>query len=61
MRSEALGAQVVALLVKEYAHLAELDARLFSGHSLRAGLVTSAALAGVADRDIMRQQGTRAK
>jgi site-specific recombinase XerD len=52
---EALSDQVVALLVKKYAGRLGLDARLFSGHSLRAGLATSAAHAGATERTIMRQ------
>jgi site-specific recombinase XerD len=34
--------RAVALIVKHYAKLAKLDPALFSGHSLRAGFVTSA-------------------
>ncbi|OHV18258.1 hypothetical protein BK022_00360 [Methylorubrum extorquens] len=34
---------------------AGLDPTLFSGHSMRAGFATSAALAGVEERLIMRQ------
>jgi predicted transcriptional regulator len=41
--SEALTAQSVALIVKRYAEAAGLDASKLSGHSLRAGFVTSAA------------------
>jgi integrase len=51
----ALTSQVVALQVKRYAALAGLDASLFSGHSLRAGLCTSAALNGASERKIMDQ------
>lgn len=40
---EALTAQSVALIVKRYAGAAGLDAARLSGHSLRAGFVTSAA------------------
>ena len=46
-------------LVKKHAAAAGLDAAQFSGHSLRAGLVTSAARAGVPERVIMRQTGQR--
>jgi hypothetical protein len=42
----------VALQVKRYAALAGLDRSLFSGHSLRAGLCTSAALNGASERKI---------
>jgi len=56
LQDEALSDQVVALLVKKYARLAGLDATLFSGHSLRAGLATSASkIAGVDERIIMKQ------
>ena len=56
VQDEALSDQVVALLVKKYAQLAGLDATLFSGHSLRAGLATSASkVAGVDERIIMKQ------
>ena len=56
VQDEALSDQVVALLVKKYARLAGLDATLFSGHSLRAGLATSASkIAGVDERIIMKQ------
>lgn len=37
-----LSAQAVAEIVKKYAGKAQLDASIFSGHSLRAGFVTSA-------------------
>jgi site-specific recombinase XerD len=49
----------VALIVKKYTGAAALDSRQFSGHSLRAGLVTSAAIAGVSEHSIMRQTGHR--
>ena len=42
-------------IVKECA--ANLDASKYSGHSLRAGLATSAALAGASALDIARQTG----
>lgn len=47
----------VARTVKRAAEAAGLDPARYSGHSLRAGLATSAAAAGVFDRDIMRQTG----
>jgi integrase len=53
----ALCGQAVALIVKERAGAAGLDPRLYSGHSLRAGLVTSAAAAGVASWKIREQTG----
>jgi site-specific recombinase XerD len=46
-----LTAQSVALIVKQRARAAKLDPALFSGHSLRAGYVTSALEAGA---DVMR-------
>jgi integrase len=52
-----LTAQVIALLVKKYIRLAKMDAKVFSGHSLRAGFVTSAARNGAQERQIMRQTG----
>ena len=47
----ALTAQSVALILKEHAEAAGLDAREFAGHSLRAGFLTSAAEAGA---DVLR-------
>lgn len=49
-----LSDRAVAEVVKRTAAAAGLDARHYAGHSLRAGLITSAAEAGVAERDIMR-------
>jgi site-specific recombinase XerD len=49
----------VARLVQRAARRAGLDPKAYGGHSLRAGLATSAALAGAAERDIMRQTGHR--
>lgn len=49
-----LSGRAVADVVKRTATAAGLDASRYSGHSLRAGLITSAAEAGVSDRDIMR-------
>jgi integrase len=37
----------------------DYDPTLFSGHSLRSGFITSAARAGVAERDIQNQSGHR--
>ncbi|MEU1981362.1 site-specific integrase [Nocardia sp. NPDC019395] len=51
----ALSGRAVAEIVKRYAARAGLDPALFSGHSLRAGFATQAALGGAADREIMRQ------
>lgn len=49
--------QSVALIVKEWALLAGLNAAQFSGHSLRAGLATSVAKTGVASWKIRQQTG----
>lgn len=54
-----LSDKAVALIVKRSAESAGLDASKYSGHSLRAGLATSAAMAGVSERSIMRQTGHR--
>lgn len=52
---QRLSDKAVARVVKRSAEAAGLDPELYSGHSLRVGLVTSAAQAGVAERDIMKQ------
>ncbi len=49
--------QSVALVVKERAKTAGLDSSKYSGHSLRAGLVTSAAQMGVGSWKIRQQTG----
>lgn len=54
-----LTSQSVALIVKEYVKDLGLDSKLFAGHSLRAGLVTSLALVGLSESQIMRQSGHR--
>ncbi|MGO1053338.1 site-specific integrase [Crossiella sp. CA198] len=53
--STPISGRAVAELVKRYAARAGLDPALFSGHSLRAGFATQAALGGASDREIMRQ------
>jgi integrase len=53
--ANAMSGRAVAELVKRYAARAGLDPALFSGHSLRAGFATQAALGGASDREIMRQ------
>jgi integrase len=58
---QALSSQSVAAIVKEYAAKAGLDPRNFSGHSLRAGLITSAAKAGVSSWKIREQTGHRSE
>jgi len=50
-----LSPQSVALIVKRRATAAGLDADDFAGHSLRSGFATTAARAGVEEREIMRQ------
>lgn len=52
LREGALTGHAVARLIKRYAKAAGLKGD-FSGHSLRAGLVTSAARDGANERDIM--------
>lgn len=47
--------EAVALVVQRRAAMAGFDPAGFSGHSLRAGLATSAAAAGLAEADIGRQ------
>jgi len=48
----------VSLIVKRHAGAAGLQAAGYSGHSLRAGLTTSAAIAGASERSIMAQTDT---
>lgn len=59
VRPERLSGQSVALIVKRTAQAAGFDPMQFSGHSLRAGLATSAAASGVSERAIMAQTGHR--
>ncbi|OPY60119.1 MAG: Tyrosine recombinase XerD [Pelotomaculum sp. PtaU1.Bin065] len=54
-----LSDKAVALVVKRTTEAAGLDPVMYSGHSLRAGLATSAAMAGVSERAIMNQTGHR--
>ena len=54
-----LSAQAVALVLKRHAARAGLDPGEVAGHSLRAGLATSAAAAGVPERVIAEQTGHR--
>ena len=51
----------VARAVKKAAAAAGIDPALFSGHSLRSGLATSAAAAGVSERIIMQQTGHKSE
>ena len=46
-------------MVKQAIARTSRDPSEYSGHSLRAGLVTAAAVAGVSERVIMRQTGHR--
>lgn len=61
LKSERLGArlsdQSVSLIIKRYAVAAGLPADRISGHSLRAGFVTSAVRAGASLVSIQRQTG----
>ena len=52
-----LSAHAVALVLKRHAVRAGFDPDEVSGHSLRAGLATSAAAAGVPERVIAEQTG----
>ncbi len=54
---ETLSPHAVSLIVKERAKAVGLDPTKYSGHSLRAGLVTSAAKAGVSSWKIRQQTG----
>jgi len=54
-----LSTEAVALTIKAHAERIGLDPAKFSGHSLRAGLVTSAAQAGVSNWKIKAQTGHR--
>jgi integrase len=54
-----LSAERVALIVKRRAKAVGLDPKRYAGHSLRAGLATSAAAAGASERVIMSQTGHR--
>jgi integrase len=57
LTKERLSAQSVALIVKDYADRIGLDPRQFSGLSLRAGFVTTAALMGASEEEIALQTG----
>ena len=52
---DGLSAQSVAIIIKRYVSAAGLNAAQFSGHSLRAGLVTSAFKAGASSWKIRQQ------
>jgi integrase len=53
--------RAVALIIKRHAQLAGLDASLFSGHSLRAGLATAAAEARLSALEIQAQTGHKSQ
>lgn len=59
LQAGRLSDKAVALVVKRAAEAAGLDATRYAGHSLRAGLATAAAAAGVSERAIMNQTGHR--
>ena len=59
IRSRRMTAQVVSLVVKKYAEATGLNPTQYAGHSLRAGLATSAAASGTPERVIQRQTGHR--
>jgi site-specific recombinase XerD len=54
-----LSAESVALIVQRRVGQLGYDAAQYAGHSLRAGLATSAAAAGKSERSIMQQTGHR--
>lgn len=53
--------KMISIIIKQMAHDAGYNSDTFSGHSLRAGLATSAAQAGLAERDIMNITGHRSE
>ena len=55
--THALSSLGVARAVKRALTAIDVDTTAYSGHSLRAGLVTAAAMAGVSERVIMQQTG----
>jgi integrase len=59
VKADRLTAQSVSLILKSYSAAAGLKPENISGHSLRSGLVTSAAQAGIATHQIMKQTGHR--
>jgi len=59
LRLARLSDRGVARVVQRCAERAGLDPARFAGHSLRAGLATSAAARGVSERSIMNQTGHR--
>ena len=61
IKPEHLSSAAVARIVKRCAGAAGLDAEAYAGHSLRAGLATAAAAAGVSERSIMAQTGHKSE
>lgn len=61
LQANRLSDKAVALVVKRTSEAAGLDSSKYSGHSLRAGMATSAAAAGVNERAIMNQTGHRSQ
>jgi integrase len=59
VQSARLSDKAVALIVKRRAKAVGFDPARYAGHSLRAGLATSAAAAGASERVIMSQTGHR--
>lgn len=56
-RTTPLSDRMVAEIVKTYCSKIKKRVALFSGHSLRSGLATSAAIAGASERSIQQQTG----
>jgi integrase len=54
---QRLSGEAVSIIVKERAEAAGFDPEPYSGHSLRAGLATSAVIAGVSTLSIRRTTG----
>ena len=59
VQPERLSDKAVARMIKRRAKAIGLDPARYAGHSLRAGLATSAAAAGASERVIMSQTGHR--
>lgn len=55
IQPKRLSDKAVSLIVKEYANAIGFEKSEYSGHSLRAGLATTAAMAGKDERTIMQQ------
>ena len=54
---QRLSGDAVSIIVKERAEAAGFDPDAYSGHSLRAGLATSAVIAGISTPSIRRTTG----